>query len=76
MSYEETEQLAIDAGALEPQGWGERAAAGIIVSNYGLWSTSPRAQARLRAWTEAILNGVHPSELKSKVVASPHYAAL
>jgi hypothetical protein len=68
MTYEEAEQLAIGAGALEPQGFGERAAAGVIIYNTGqVWATTSPAQAHLRAWTEAILDGVHPNELKSKV---------
>jgi len=68
MTYEEAMQLAIDAGALEPQGWQERMAANIKSYQEGLnWSSSPRARGRLQAWTEAILNGVHPRDLKSQV---------
>ncbi|MDB5670017.1 MAG: hypothetical protein JWO25_976 [Alphaproteobacteria bacterium] len=69
MTYEEAQQIAIDAGALEPQGMKERIAAGIQANNNWSfrWSDTPRAQGRLRAWTEAALNGVPAHELKRRI---------
>jgi hypothetical protein len=67
MDYEQARAFAIDAGALEPQGMGERMAAGVNAYDGGHWAATPRAQARLEAWTEAILNGVSPSELRRQI---------
>lgn len=50
-AYEECQQEVIRAGALEPQGWKERMAAGVIVSNGGRWADTEVAQSRLRQWT-------------------------
>jgi hypothetical protein len=67
MSVEEAEQIAIDAGSLEPQTLGERTAAGIIAYNYGRFANTQRAIDRHQLWTQAILNGVHPSNLKGEI---------
>lgn len=69
MTYEEARALAIQAGALEPQGMGERMACGIKKHEnwFFQWSDSPTAQARLQAWTKAILDGVPPGELRRQI---------
>ena len=69
MDYEQARALAIAAGALEPQGMGERAAYGVQKHEnwFFQWKDSPRAQGRLEAWTQAILNGVPPSELRRRI---------
>ena len=55
--YQECERKAIAAGALKPQGMGERAAAGVMAANGQSWANSARAQARLREWTERCMSG-------------------
>jgi hypothetical protein len=69
MTYEQARQAAIDAGALEPQGFGEGMAYNWEKNKdwWFQWANTPRAQGRLEAWTNAILNGVPPYELKSRV---------
>jgi hypothetical protein len=69
MTYEEARALAIQAGALEPQGFGENVACNLKKSeNWSFqWSQTPRAQARLAAWTDAILNGIPSHELRRRI---------
>jgi hypothetical protein len=69
MTHEEAQRLAIAAGALEPQGMGERMAAGINKQRDWSfqWSQTPVAQQRLALWSQAILNGVAPSDLRQEV---------
>jgi hypothetical protein len=69
MTYEEAQQIAIDAGALKPQGMAENTAAGISANRDWSfrWENTPRAQGRLEAWTNAILQGVPPSELRRQI---------
>jgi hypothetical protein len=69
MTYEEAQQAAIDAGALEPQGIGERMAYNWQKNQDWSfrWATTVKAQGRLEAWTNAILNGVPPYELKRRL---------
>jgi hypothetical protein len=68
MTVDEAIRAAIAAGALQPQGFGESLAANVnSYQNYQNWSETPRAQGRLRAWANAILNGVDPRDLKSQV---------
>jgi hypothetical protein len=67
MTVDEAMRAALEAGALKPQGFGEGVARNVIVTNGGLWVETPRAQGRLRDWTNAILNGVDPRDLKSQV---------
>jgi hypothetical protein len=69
MTREEAREAAIRAGALEPQGMGEQVACNLKKSeNWWFdWSTTPRAQGRLEAWTNAVLAGVPTYELKRRV---------
>jgi hypothetical protein len=69
MTYEQAEQIAIEAGALLPQSMSERIALNIEKNNnwFFQWSSTPRAQGRLQAWTEAVLNGVPAHDLKRRV---------
>ncbi len=69
MTYEEAQQIAIDAGALKPHGFRENIAAGVAANNdlSFRWSATPRAQSRLSAWTEAVLNGVPAYDLKRRL---------
>jgi hypothetical protein len=69
MTYEEAEQAAIDAGALEPQGMAERIACGLQKNEDWSfqWADTAKAQGRLKAWTNAVLNGIPPYELKSRL---------
>lgn len=53
--FAECQQAAINAGALEPQGLLDRAAAGIMAYNRKKWSDTPQAQQRLRTMTNACL---------------------
>jgi hypothetical protein len=67
-TWEEARAAAIAAGALRPQGFAEGVAANLnSYQNYRNWSETPRAQARLEAWTRAIMDGVDPNELRSNV---------
>jgi hypothetical protein len=68
-TLEEAEQFAIQAGALRPQGMKENMAEGIAKSNNWAfrWEYTERAQSRLQAWTQAILNGTHPNDLRRLV---------
>jgi hypothetical protein len=52
IAYQECQEAAINAGALKPQGWKERMAAGITEGNGGRWADTPVARARLEAWTQ------------------------
>ena len=64
MTYEEAEQIAIARGALKPQTIGERMAAGFnAYNNRGAFANTPRAQSRLQAWTQFILDGGDPNQL-------------
>jgi len=68
MTGEEAEGIAIAAGALKPQGFKEEIAANWnSYSNYQNWADTGQAQDRLKAWTEAILNGVNPRDLRRVV---------
>ena len=69
MTEEEAKQAAINAGALEPQGMAERMACGFQKNEDWSfqWADTDRAKGRLTAWTNAVLNGVAPHELKSRV---------
>jgi hypothetical protein len=69
MTYEEAQQAAIDAGALEPQGMLERMACNWEKNNDWSfqWGSTAKAQGRLNAWTNAILEGVSPYEVKSRL---------
>ena len=69
MTYEEAQQLAIDAGALQPQGFGENIAYSLKKNEDWSfrWSDTVKAQGRLEAWTKAVLNGVAPHELKQRL---------
>ena len=50
--YDECQQEAIRAGALEPQGIAERMAAGVLSYQQGeSWSNCARARGRLQQWT-------------------------
>lgn len=65
MTYEEARTKAIAAGALAPQGFKEGIAANLLSYYEGRsFATTPRAQSRLEAWTNAILNGAEPGNLK------------
>jgi hypothetical protein len=69
MTYDEAQRIAIDAGALEPHGMRESIARS-IASNEDwsfTWSETPRAQARLQAWTQAVLDGVPAYDLKRRI---------
>jgi hypothetical protein len=59
MTYEEAQQAAIDAGALEPQGMLERMAYNWEKNQRLVVPMGPngQAQGRLNAWTNAILDG-------------------
>lgn len=52
LARQECERAAIDAGALEPQNWRERMAAGVMAANGERWADTPVARNRLRVWTE------------------------
>jgi hypothetical protein len=68
MTEDEAIRAAIAAGALQPQGFRESLADNVnSTQNYQNWSDTALARGRLEAWTNAILNGVDPSELKSRV---------
>jgi hypothetical protein len=69
MTYEEAERVAINAGALQPQGFGENIACNLKQSDDWSfqWAYTERAQGRLQAWTNAILNGVPDYELKKRI---------
>jgi hypothetical protein len=69
MTEDDAREAAIRAGALEPQGVVEQMACNFQQSNDWSfrWSDTARARARLEAWTNAILNGVPPHELRSRV---------
>ncbi len=69
MTYEEAQQLAIDAGALEPQGMTESIACNIAAcKDWSFkWANTPHAQERFVQWTNAILDGVPPSELLRQI---------
>ena len=69
MTQEEARQAAIDAGALEPQGFAENIAFNVEQNKDWAfrWADTPKAQGRLEAWTNAILNGVPPHDLRRQV---------
>lgn len=54
-AYDECEREAIAAGALEPQDWQERMAAGVLASNGESWEKTPAARARLQEWVAECL---------------------
>ncbi len=60
MTSEEARALAIQMGAIEPQGSGERISAGVLAHRGVSFSDTPAAQNRLNAWTQEILNGRDP----------------
>lgn len=69
MTYEEAERAAINAGALQPQGFGEQMAYNFKKSDDWSfqWAYTPCAQGRLQRWTNAILNGVPDYELRKRI---------
>jgi hypothetical protein len=66
MNYEQAQQIAIQAGALEPQGFGENVAYNIKKSEnwFFQWADTRVAQDRLDRWTDAVLRGIPSYELK------------
>jgi len=54
--YQECQEAAINSGALMPQGWKERMAAGIMAGNGGSWADTAVARARLEAWTQECMS--------------------
>jgi hypothetical protein len=54
-AYQDCLQAAIDAGALEPQDWKERMAAGVLTANGQCWADTPVARARLEAFVQECL---------------------
>jgi hypothetical protein len=61
MTEEEARAEAERLGALQPQGFLENVMANWIENTKGLkWRETPKAQERLRLWTNAILAGRNP----------------
>lgn len=60
MTREQARKLAIEMGALQPQGLSEGAAVSWLSFSYHAFAETPKAQSRLDAWTEAILSGIDP----------------
>jgi len=62
MTEEEARALAIQMGALKPQGFQENWAAGVMSYNGRSFADTPLARSRLQAWTLAILEGRDPRQ--------------
>jgi hypothetical protein len=66
MTYEEAQQIAINAGALEPQGFGENMAYNFKKNEnwFFQWADTPAARGRLIRWTDGVLSGIPAHQLK------------
>ncbi|MBS0561082.1 MAG: hypothetical protein JSR21_13610 [Proteobacteria bacterium] len=63
VTWEAARERAIALGALKPRNIAERTLAGMMATQgQGSFAETPVAQARLREWTQAIMEGRDPTK--------------